>query len=77
MNEWSLQAYRTQTKMFDGREYRWEGTTEAWAGNASWSRRRGSSSSFIEFVTSPNNPDSLLREPVLGGGSNVIADRVY
>jgi hypothetical protein len=80
--EWSLQAYRTQTKMFDGREYRWEGTTDAWAGNASWSRRRrsnsnSSSSSFIEFVTSPNNPDSLLREPVLGGGSNAIADRVY
>lgn len=65
-----VQPYRTQTAMFDGREYRWEGTTAAWA-NAS-----RNSSSFIEFVTSPNNPDALLRAPVLRG-SAVIADHAY
>ncbi|KAF8727967.1 hypothetical protein HU200_018539 [Digitaria exilis] len=66
--------YRTQTMMFDGREYKWEGTTEAWAANAS-SSHPSNSSTFIEFVTSPNNPDFLLRKPVLGG--RVIADHAY
>uniref|UniRef100_A0A0A9EBX3 Alliinase C-terminal domain-containing protein n=1 Tax=Arundo donax TaxID=35708 RepID=A0A0A9EBX3_ARUDO len=64
-------AYRLQTAMFDGREYKWGGTTALWA-NAS----RDSTSGFIEFVTSPNNPDALLREPVLGG-SAVISDHAY
>lgn len=63
--------YRTQTAMFDGREYRWEGTTAA-----AWANASRNSSSFIEFVTSPNNPDALLRAPVLRG-SAVIADHAY
>ena len=68
-----VQPYRTQTAMFDGREYRWEGTTAAWA-NAS--RNSSDGSRFVEFVTSPNNPDALLRAPVLRG-SAVIADHAY
>ncbi|XP_062206700.1 alliin lyase-like [Phragmites australis] len=64
-------AYRTQTTMFDGREYKWGGTTALWA-NAS----RNSTDGFIEFVTSPNNPDALLHKPVLGG-SAVIFDHAY
>ena len=68
-----VQPYRTQTAMFDGREYRWEGTTAAWA-NAS--RNSSDGSRFVEFVTSPNNPDALLRTPVLRG-SAVIADHAY
>uniref|UniRef100_A0A0A9H6E2 Alliinase C-terminal domain-containing protein n=1 Tax=Arundo donax TaxID=35708 RepID=A0A0A9H6E2_ARUDO len=42
-------AYKLQTAMFDGREYKWGGTTAVWA-NAS----RNSTGGFIEFVTSPN-----------------------
>ncbi|GJM93327.1 hypothetical protein PR202_ga09874 [Eleusine coracana subsp. coracana] len=55
--------YKSQTEMFDGREYVWGGTTSVWV-NAS----RNSTGGFIEFVTSPNNPDAQLRKPVLGGG---------
>ncbi|KAL6845042.1 hypothetical protein ACP4OV_024537 [Aristida adscensionis] len=65
-------AYRSQTAMFDGREYRWGGTTAVWT-NAS---RNATDGRFIEFVTSPNNPDALLHKPVLGG-SAVIVDHVY
>lgn len=61
--------------MFDGREYRWEGTTAAeWGANAS--RNSSGDRSVVEFVTSPNNPDALLRTPVLRG-SAVIADHAY
>ncbi|KAL6615939.1 hypothetical protein ACP70R_038209 [Stipagrostis hirtigluma subsp. patula] len=66
-------AYRSQTEMFDGREYKWGGTTAAWA-NAS--RNSTDGVGFIEFVTSPNNPDALLHEPVLSG-SAAIVDRAY
>uniref|UniRef100_J3L3I2 Alliinase C-terminal domain-containing protein n=1 Tax=Oryza brachyantha TaxID=4533 RepID=J3L3I2_ORYBR len=65
-------AYKSQTDMFDGREYRWDGTTAAWAKNGS----RNSTRDFIEFVTSPNNPDTTLREPVLAG-SSAIVDHAY
>ncbi|CAO1945185.1 unnamed protein product [Urochloa humidicola] len=61
--------YRTQTAMFDGREYRWDGTTAA-------RRRANSSDGFIELVASPNNPDVRLQEPVLRG-SAAIVDRAY
>ncbi|TVU16826.1 hypothetical protein EJB05_36981, partial [Eragrostis curvula] len=61
-------AYRTQTMMFNGREYKWAGTTAK--------RRSNDTTSFVEFVTSPNNPDFLLRKPVLHGGS-VIADHAF
>uniref|UniRef100_A0A0E0C724 Alliinase C-terminal domain-containing protein n=1 Tax=Oryza meridionalis TaxID=40149 RepID=A0A0E0C724_9ORYZ len=64
--------YKSQTVMFDGREYRWDGTTAAWANNSSRNPARG----FIEFVTSPNNPDSTLHEPVLAG-SSAIVDHAY
>ncbi|GJN04565.1 hypothetical protein PR202_ga22126 [Eleusine coracana subsp. coracana] len=61
--------YRSQTTMFGGRKYRWGGNTALWA-NATARR------SFIEFVTSPNNPDTLLQKPVLGG-SSAIVDHAY
>ncbi|KAL6840562.1 hypothetical protein ACP4OV_030372 [Aristida adscensionis] len=66
------QTYRAQTEMFDGREYEWGGTTAVWA-NASQNSTDGG---FIEFVTSPNNPDALVHEPVLGD-SAAIVDRAY
>jgi histidinol-phosphate/aromatic aminotransferase/cobyric acid decarboxylase-like protein len=58
--------------MFDGREYRWDGTTATWSNNGS----RNSTKGFIEFVTSPNNPDTALRKPVLAG-SSAIVDHAY
>jgi aspartate/methionine/tyrosine aminotransferase len=64
-------AYRTQTTMFDGREYRWDGTTSKWA-NAS----REATDGFIELVASPNNPDTLLYDRVLVG-SAAIVDHAY
>ncbi|TVU06433.1 hypothetical protein EJB05_49649, partial [Eragrostis curvula] len=64
-------SYRTQTRMFDGREYGWGGTTTAWA-NASSNATHG----FIELVASPNNPDTLMQERVLRG-SAAIVDRAY
>ncbi|TVU35306.1 hypothetical protein EJB05_17190 [Eragrostis curvula] len=64
-------SYKTQTAMFDGREYKWGGPTAVWA-NAS----RNSTNGFIEFVTAPNNPDTELREPVLRGSAAVF-DRAY
>ncbi|CAL9162549.1 unnamed protein product [Musa hybrid cultivar] len=66
-----LQVYKFQTNLFDGREYKWEGRTSEWA-NVSAS----SLTNFIEFVTSPNNPDGLLRQSVLCG-SAVIHDHAY
>ncbi|CAO2179414.1 unnamed protein product [Urochloa humidicola] len=66
-------SYRTQTEMLDGREYRWGGTTARWA-NAS----RNSTGGFIEFVTSPNNPDAqLYAKPVLGAAAAAIVDHAY
>ncbi|THU72823.1 hypothetical protein C4D60_Mb04t16250 [Musa balbisiana] len=67
----SCVVYKFQTNLFDGREYKWEGLTSEWA-NASAS----SLTNFIEFVTSPNNPDGLLRQSVLCG-SAVIHDHAY
>jgi hypothetical protein len=69
-----VQVYRLQTAMFDGREYRWGGTTARWA-NAS--RNSSTDGGFIEFVTSPNNPDAMLREPALRGSPAAIFDHAY
>ncbi|KAJ8485164.1 hypothetical protein OPV22_017649 [Ensete ventricosum] len=63
--------YKKQTNLFETREYGWGGTTSNWA-NASVS----SVTNFIEFVTSPNNPDGEFKQPVLGS-SAVIFDHAY
>lgn len=63
--------YKKQTNLFETRAYGWRGTTSSWA-NASVS----SATNFIEFVTSPNNPDGLFKQPVLGS-SAVIFDYAY
>ncbi|KAG6508474.1 tryptophan aminotransferase-related protein 4-like [Zingiber officinale] len=65
--------YKAQTALLDGREFEWEGLTSDWA-NASSSP--SPSTNFIEFVTSPNNPDGTLKRPVLPG-STVIHDHAY
>ncbi|CAM0909622.1 unnamed protein product [Alopecurus aequalis] len=66
-------GYKTSIELFDSRENRWEGNTAMWA-NASGNSNK--SEDFIEFVTSPNNPDTQLRQPVISG-SSVIVDRAY
>ncbi|RLM78564.1 putative LRR receptor-like serine/threonine-protein kinase [Panicum miliaceum] len=66
-------AYRLQTGMFDGREYRWGGTTARWA-NAS---RNSTDGGIIKFVTSPNNPDAMLRDPALRGSPAAIFNHAY
>ncbi|CAL4947758.1 unnamed protein product [Urochloa decumbens] len=67
--------YRIQTVMLDGREYEWSGTTARWA-NVSRNYSTGGGG-FIEFVTSPNNPDGLLTKPVLAGSAAAIFDHAY
>ncbi|XP_017439181.1 tryptophan aminotransferase-related protein 4 isoform X2 [Vigna angularis] len=65
-------VYRTQTEYFNARNFSYEGST------SSWINKTDSSSTFIEFVTSPNNPDGKLTKGVLEG-DNVkhINDRAY
>jgi len=64
--------------MFDGREYRWGGTTALWANASRNSTTDDGDGGFIEFVTSPNNPDAQLEKAVLGGSSAAaIFDHAY
>ncbi|KAG9456855.1 hypothetical protein H6P81_001363 [Aristolochia fimbriata] len=53
-------AYRDQSMMFKGRDYEWSGDTSRWKNSSDQSPLN-----FIEFVTSPNNPDAQLKEAVL------------
>ena len=66
------QVYRTQTELFNSRDYRYEGDTSLWK-NVS-----DDGSRFIEFVTSPNNPDGKLTKGVLQGPNvKTIYDHAY
>ncbi|KAF9599653.1 hypothetical protein IFM89_001599 [Coptis chinensis] len=64
--------YEAQTKYFNSMEFKWKG-------NASlWKNRSDSSGTFVEFVTSPNNPDGRLMKQVLKGpSSKTIFDHAY
>ncbi|GLJ26927.1 hypothetical protein SUGI_0527040 [Cryptomeria japonica] len=53
--------YRYQTEMFDSNDYVWKGDARVWVKKSGFLN----SSTFIEFVTSPNNPDGLLKKGVL------------
>nr|CAD1833928.1 unnamed protein product [Ananas comosus var. bracteatus] len=66
-----MQLYKAQTNFFDGREYEWKGITSKWINSSVVSTKN-----FIEFVTSPNNPDGLLHKSVMGVKS-VIYDHAY
>ena len=53
-------------------DYRFDGDTSFWKNNSDKSTR------FIEFVTSPNNPDGRLTKAVLDGpNAKSINDRAY
>ncbi|XP_028798211.1 tryptophan aminotransferase-related protein 4-like [Neltuma alba] len=67
-------VYRQQTELFNSLDYRYEGDTSLWKKNLSENKNIR----FIEFVTSPNNPDGRLMKAVLRG-SNVktVNDHAY
>ncbi|XP_027358915.1 tryptophan aminotransferase-related protein 4-like [Abrus precatorius] len=65
-------VYRSQTQLFNSRNYIYEGDT------SSWKNYSDSTTRFIEFVTSPNNPDGKLNKGILHGPNvKTIYDRVY
>ncbi|KAK4280139.1 hypothetical protein QN277_011802 [Acacia crassicarpa] len=66
-------VYRTQTELFNSLDNRFEGDTWFWK-----NKKLPEKDTFIEFVTSPNNPDGKLMNPSLHG-SNVktINDLAY
>lgn len=67
-----VQAYETQTKLFNSEDYEWAGDTFQWKNTSD------SSLNFVEFVTSPNNPDGLPRHPVIQGPfAKAIHDHAY
>ena len=66
------QLYRGQKQLFNSRDFSYVGDTSLWKNNTNSSFR------FIEFVTSPNNPDGNLNKGVLKGSDvKTIYDRVY
>ncbi|KAL1825059.1 hypothetical protein ACET3Z_011837 [Daucus carota] len=62
-------VYKSQTELLDSTMYKFMGDT-------SLQNKSDSSTNFIEFVTSPNNPDGQLKKAVLEG-SNKIHDLAY
>ncbi|GAB4861090.1 hypothetical protein Ancab_036248 [Ancistrocladus abbreviatus] len=59
-------VYQKQTDYFSSENFKFAGDTSLWKDNISNSED-SRSSTFIEFVTSPNNPDGQLKQSVLGG----------
>lgn len=73
LDEWcNGQLYEMQVELFDSRESTFEGDAKCWKNNSD------TTSTVIEFVTSPNNPDGQMNEAIFNG-SNVktINDRAY
>lgn len=65
--------YRMQTEFFNSSEFVFEGDTSMWT-----NRSTDASTKFIEFVTSPNNPDGKLKEPILQSPTaKTIYDHAY
>ncbi|KAK2979908.1 hypothetical protein RJ640_020150 [Escallonia rubra] len=68
----SYPAYKEQTDFFDSLDYKFYGDTSMWKNTSDVS------ANVIEFVTSPNNPDGMLRKEVLQGPSaRAIHDHAY
>ncbi|XP_021737641.1 tryptophan aminotransferase-related protein 4-like [Chenopodium quinoa] len=66
-------VYKSQTELFQSRAYEFKGDTSLWKNKTS-----NENVTFIEFVTSPNNPGGQFKESVLTGPSvKTIHDRVY
>lgn len=72
--------YKAQTDYFETKNFEYEGDAWQLIKNKSSSSSSGYTDSMnvIEFVTSPNNPDGNLREPVSQGPSTkLIYDHAY
>ncbi|XP_037494811.1 tryptophan aminotransferase-related protein 4, partial [Jatropha curcas] len=66
-------VYKDQTEFFQSENYKFDRDTLS-----SKQKRDFSSSNYIEFVTSPNNPDGQLKKAVLEGASvKTIYDLAY
>ncbi|RZC90108.1 hypothetical protein C5167_044735 [Papaver somniferum] len=66
-------VYKSQTEFYNSKNFEWEGDTSMWK-----KKSFPPSVNFIEFVTSPNNPDGKLKDPVLQGPSvKTINDHAY
>ncbi|XP_059460442.1 tryptophan aminotransferase-related protein 3-like [Corylus avellana] len=67
-------VYKMQTELFQSKNYTFEGDASLWENSTS-----NATMNFIEFVTSPNNPDGQLRKAVLHGHPNAkaIYDHAY
>ncbi|KAJ7969771.1 Tryptophan aminotransferase-related protein [Quillaja saponaria] len=66
-------SYRTQTEFFNAVDYKFAGDTSLWKNNTS-----DNTTKFIEFVTSPNNPDGKLNKAILHGPNvKAIYDHAY
>ena len=67
-----LQVYKSQTDYFASVYFKFQGDTSLWKNSSDVS------TSIIEFVTSPNNPDGQLKKAVLDGPNvKAIYDRAY
>lgn len=65
-------AYKMQTEFFKSLDFEFEGDASLWINNSE------SNMAFIEFITSPNNPDGQLKKAVLQGSSvKTIHDHAY
>ncbi|CAK7346730.1 unnamed protein product [Dovyalis caffra] len=65
-------VYKQQTEFFQTEDYKFNGETSRWKDHMDYS------SNYIEFVTSPNNPDGQLKKAVLQGPSvKTIHDLAY
>ncbi|KAF8404466.1 hypothetical protein HHK36_009351 [Tetracentron sinense] len=65
-------VYEMQTEFFRSVDFKFQGDASDWKNTSS------SSLNFIEFVTSPNNPDGQLKEAVLQGPFvKTIHDHAY
>ncbi|KAJ8760504.1 hypothetical protein K2173_015171 [Erythroxylum novogranatense] len=65
-------VYKEQTELFDSEDFEFSGDT------SSWKNDYDPLHSYIELVTSPNNPDGKLRKAVLQGQSvHFIHDLAY
>ncbi|CAN4078840.1 unnamed protein product [Withania somnifera] len=53
-------VYKSQTELLDSKKYKFSGDTSSW-------KNKTKSTTFIEFVTCPNNPDGHLNKAVLQG----------
>ncbi|MCL7028164.1 hypothetical protein MKW94_001723 [Papaver nudicaule] len=72
------QLYKNQTDFFNSKSFKWGGDTSMWK-HRSQSPEFNSTTNFIEFVTSPNNPDGKLKDHVLLESPDVktIYDHAY